>query len=368
MRRFLPVLLLLFLCLFFSCSTTIGVSYLQPAAIDMGGYRNLAIASVIPYHGYVAPRYVVGADIHVAGFHVYSGYSEPVSRSIASYATDELVSTLASTRFFNILSPDVTDRVLDRGRFGEDISATFKSMGYDAVLIPRITGMSVSESVYSKPYEEWWVDSDGERHRRIEFNYYYNQIASIDYTLTIIDTETGHIVGQRTYSDTETREGTLDRRWSHLEDVSYLFRRMIRSFNSPIIRLLVPTEREYSVSLMKNKPENGNVERAYDAAKDGFLAEAEAIFEAEWNESHHLPSGYNAALLLAASGDYDAAIDLLGDITTLYSNEDARLLYRDLMAIRTSNEQAIGQVTGESSVQQSGLENNNGVYAMVMGL
>lgn len=356
------------LLLFASCSTTITVPYLQPSIIDMGAHRNLAVASVVPYKGYAAPsRFVIGADVHAAGLTIYSGYSSSTSGSVAAYATDQLYSILSSSGFFNILQPDRTDMIIERGKYGYDISSEFRRLGYDAVLIPRITGMSVNETIYSKPYEEWWFDEDGDRHSYIEYNYYYKQIASIDYSLTIIDTESGNIIGQRMYSDTKSREGILDRSWSRLDDVSYLFRSMIRSFNADIIHLLVPTTREYSVSLMSNKPENKEADSAYEAAKNGDYATAERIFISEWKDNKHLPSGYNAALLMASRGNYDGAIDLLTEVTSAYYNADARSLYRDLLSIRSRNEQAMGQVEGTSSVSSHMDARGNGIYALVMG-
>ena len=369
MRKLLIIVAAITFMALVSCSTTITVPYMQPSIIDMGGHRNLAVASVIPYKGYSAPsRYVIGADIHTMGFHVYSGYTVSTADSVADYASRTLYSELSATGFFNLLPPESTDMVLERGRFGADISREFRRLGYDAVLIPRITGMSVNETIYSEPYEDWWVDSEGEKHCRIEFNYYYKQIASIDYTLTVIDTETGSILGQRTYSDTAKREDVLDRSWVRLDDVSYLFRRMINSFSDDILRLLVPTEREYNVSLMSNKPKNESAEAAYEAASDGNLLLSQSIFLSEWEGSHHLPSGYNAALIMAASGDYDGAIDLLSDIMAVSGNADVRTLYRDLVSIRSRNEQAMGQVTGESSVHSSGAVDGNGIYALVMGI
>ncbi len=367
MRKLVPLICIIVLLV--SCSTTVSVPYMQPSVIDMGAYRNLAVASVVPYRGFSAPsRFVAGADIHAMGLRIYSGYSVSTASSVSEYATDYLYSLLTSTGFFNLLSPDITDAVLQRGLYGADISSEFQRLGYDAVLIPRITGMSVNETIYSEPYYEWWYDSDGVRHRRVEYNYYYRQIASIDYSLTIIDTETGAIVAQRTFSDSGKREGSLDFGWARLDDAGYLFRRMIRSFQSDIIRLLVPTAVEYNVSLMKNKPENKAAEAAYDAAKDGNLEHAESIFLDEWRNSRHLPSGYNAALLMAGTGNYDDAINLLSEINSAYSDADARSLYRDLVSIRTRNEQALQQVTGSGSVKVQGSDNANSVYAFVMGL
>ena len=366
--RKLSFLLFSLVLLLFSCTTNMVIPYMQPAAVDMGGYKHLAVASVVPYNGLIAPSgYIAGADVHVAGLHIYSGYRASTSESIAAHATDELYSVLSDSGFFTLLSPERTDSIIKHGFLGSDISGEFRSLGYDAVLIPRISSMSVSETIYSVPDYDWWVDSEGVRHRIVEFDYYFRQIASIDYSITIIDTETGGIISQRTFSDTAKREDILDRRWSRLEDPSYLFRRMIRSFNDEIESLLVPTYNEYDVSLMPNKPKNESVESAYKAAGDGRILEARNAFLDAWESSQHLPSGYNAAILYACAGDYDSAIDLLSAIMNVYSDPDVRVLYRDLLSIRVRNQQAEGQITGESSVRESTSASGNAVYGIAMG-
>ena len=366
--RKLSFLLFSLVLLLFSCTTNMVIPYMQPAAVDMGGYKHLAVASVVPYNGLIAPSgYIAGADVHVAGLHIYSGYRASTSESIAAHATDELYSVLSDSGFFTLLSPERTDSIIKHGFLGSDISGEFRSLGYDAVLIPRISSMSVSETIYSVPDYDWWVDSEGVRHRIVEFDYYFRQIASIDYSITIIDTETGGIISQRTFSDTAKREDILDRRWSRLEDPSYLFRRMIRSFNDEIESLLVPTYNEYDVSLMPNKPKNESVESAYKAAGDGRILEARNAFLDAWESSQHLPSGYNAALLMAATGDFDAALSLLEEVNAAYSSDEARRLYRDLQTVKARNEEALAQISGESSASHVAYDDGNSVYDAVLG-
>lgn len=366
MRR-IAMLIAAAMLLLSSCMTTISVPYMQPSSIDMGGYRNLAVASVVPYRGFVPPsRWVASLDIHSAHVRIHPGYSRTTAASVASYATEQLYGTLSSSGFFSLLPPEATDAVLELGSYGFDISAELKRMGFDAVLIPRITNMSVSETIYSEPHNEWWTDESGEVHRRVEFDYFYTQTASIEYRLTVIDTSTGAIVAQRTFADRETREGALSSTWSSLDDASYLFRRMIRSFNDGILRQFVPTYREYDVTLMKNKPKLEAVEGAYDAAADGDSALALDIFSKAWEGDSHLPSGYNAALLLAASGRFEESMALLEDVMAAYSSEDARRLYRDLQSIEARNAQAMSQVTGEGSAVSVDRIDGNAIYDMVL--
>ncbi len=350
------------------CSTTISVPYLQPSVIDMGGYRNLAVASAVPYSGYVpSSRWVRGIDFRAARYHVYGGFTSSTAASVAAYATDELMDTLSSSGFFNILPPSQTDAILESGSYGMDISEEFRRRGYDAVMIPRITGMTVDEFLYSVPHEVWWRDSDGRKHRRIEYDYYYEQSAHIEYTITVIDTETGRVAARRTFADSDKREDIFNPGWIRLSDTGYLFRRMLRSFNAGILHQFVPIARTYDVSLMKNKPEDKKAEAAYDMAKDGDYEGAEALFLSRWQENSHLPSGYNAALLMAASGSFDDAIALLGEVMDKYSSSDVRMLYRDLQTVRSRNEEAIDQVTGASSASALPADNGNAVYAAAMG-
>ena len=188
MRKVSAALLAAMLVLLSSCATSVSLRYMQPSVVDMGGYRNLAVASVVPYNGFIpSTGWVRAADIHASGLRIHSGYSYSTAASVAAYATDQLYTALSSTGFFNLLPPGETDRVIADGGLGGDISSSLHSLGYDAVLIPRIRMMSVDETVYSVPREEWWVDEDGVRHRIIEFDYRYTQTASIEYVLTVID-------------------------------------------------------------------------------------------------------------------------------------------------------------------------------------
>ena len=366
MRKFIPVLAIAVLVLT-SCRTVVPIGYMQPSAIDMGGYRNLAVASAVPYGGPVPGyRFVGYADVHAAGLRIYSGYASSTAQRIADYATTELYSTLSASGFYNLLPPDMTDAVLEAGRYGTDISEEFSRMGYDAVLIPRISSMSLDESIYSIPRSRWWTDDDGIRHRCMVYDYGYIQTASIVYTLTVIDTSTGRIAAVRTFSDSETRRDQLDPYWHRLDDPAYLFRRMISSFNGGILRLFVPLHREYDAALMANKPENAASEAAYEAVRDGNTDSALAIFLSQWEESGHVPSGYNAAVLIAAEGRFDEALDLLSSVMEADESGDARDLYRALMAVRASDEQAGMQISGESSAAAGAVPDGNAVYDMVM--
>ena len=91
-----------------------------------------------------------------------------------------------------------------------------------------------------------------------------------------------------------------------------------------------------------------------------------SIFLSQWEESGHVPSGYNAAVLTAAEGRFDDAIDLLSSVMEADESGDARELYRAMMAVRASDEQAEMQISGESSAAADAASDGNAVYDIVM--
>ena len=114
MRKPAAIIIIAAVLVLASCATVVPIGYMQPSAIDMGGYRNLAVASAVPYGGPVPGyRFVGYADVHAAGLRIYSGYVSSTAQRIADYATSELYSTLSASGFYNLLPPDMTDAVLD---------------------------------------------------------------------------------------------------------------------------------------------------------------------------------------------------------------------------------------------------------------
>lgn len=344
LKKRLLVLIVAILMLFASCATEIAVRYMQPSEINMGAYRNLALASVVPYKGFVSSSgWIRTIDIGSAGIRIRPSYSYDITNSIAAYATDRLYSTLSSSGYYNILPPSSTDQII-RSSWNE--SREFRELGYDAVMIPRIDAMNVDEQVYS--VSRTATEYDAYTHSYYTYyyyDYYVKQVATITYTISVIDTNTDRIIASRTFQDSRTNTEMIDPDFPRFDKAELLFQRMIRSFDSGIIRLFVPTVRDYNVALMDNKPEIKELKDAYDAAKDGNTQFALDAFMAEWNRSHHVPSGFNAAVLTAALGDIDGAIAITEDVSRYSGESRVGTLLVDLRRVKSYNEEAEKQFT-----------------------
>lgn len=347
MKKILSIAILAFCIFLVGCSTTVGISYMRPSDVDMGHYRNIAIASTVPYKGYLSyPSRVRYLDIYTSNIYISSSYNSSLPNKVADYATSKLVSTLSQTGYYNILNPEKTDRYLSVGSIGYNPSAELLKAGYDAVMIPRIENMGVDEYIWAVP-DGFIEDKDG--NKWAQYDYFIKRVANITYSLTVVDCKTDRIVAKKLYEDRIVWEDDFDPSFPVFSsDIYYMFRSMINGFSPSILRHFVPSRVVDRLPLMSNKPKLDALKPAYKAAEDGNLAYAYSMFLDSWKEYSHLPSGYNAALIQGALGNYDGAIEILDSIRKVISNSDVEILYNSLVAMKKSTLEAEAQINGTS--------------------
>lgn len=341
-----PFILAVLVFLLASCMTSVDISYVAPSGIDMGHYRNIAVASTVPYAGFTnPPAYVRSIDPGPYNL-VYSSYGYSLRDQVASYATERFLETLSNSGYFTIKGPGFTDAVLDASSVGVDARKIFRDNGIDAVVIPKIENMGVDEYIYSTIREREVVDKDGRPRKVYDRLYYYQVDLSLTFSFTIIDTQTEKVVAKRSFHVEDSDNVSLGSPYFSPGDPYWDFCSMIRSIQGDILTQLVPTRRSISVDLMANKPKDASVEVFYDYAKEGSIDASARGFLANWEKTGHLPSGYNAALLLGATGDIDEALSVIGDVCSSTGNGDAYKLQSNLQFIQKSNSEARNQIEG----------------------
>lgn len=347
MKKHILLLLLIAILMITACSTSVSVSYMRPSNVNTGSYRNLAIASTVPFSGKLSyPQFVRYIDINSSKITISTSYSRTLPKDVSSYATKRLVSTLSNTGYFNILSPQQTDKYLNLSSIGYNPSKELLSAGYDAVMIPKIEYMDIDEYIGSMTVK-FTVDSNGIKQPVLEF--YIKRVANITYSITIIDCKTEKIVSKRTYKDSiELEEDFNPKSPVFSYDGYYLFTSMLNGFQSDILADYVPARIVDRLTLMSNKPKIESLKIAYEYADQGAMRSAYELFLDEWNNSSHIPSGYNAALILSSMGNYDGALSLLEEMMATTVNGDVERLYRGLLRRKASTEQADKQISGEA--------------------
>lgn len=338
---FLSILVLLIS----SCSTTMRIRYRQPSRIDMGSYRNIAIASSIPYRYFRSPdRYIPTRDNLSRQNHGYipSSYDSSLSRRVASALTDTVVKTLSESNYFeSVMLPDNTDRILSM----ENRNDLFEWYGVDAIVIPKVDSMSVQEFIYSNSSSRSVFNSSGEPRIVRDVEYHYDRTCYLVLSVSIVDASSERLIGSVRFP-LDRHESTLIGPFLYTSDPYYTFRDMISSISGRLERELVPTLTYRDISLMRNKPKLEGAEIAYSMVEEGRYIDARNEFLRIFNASGHLPSGYNASLITAAIGDLDGALLILSNVNKERYSEEVAGLYSTLLEIKNSNEEARKQLEG----------------------
>ena len=366
---FFTVLIALVLLLV-SCETSVSIVYNQPSEINMGSYRNVAVASTVPFKGMTKPPFFVRA-IDVDAFwdtYITSSYDTSISEKSANYATKKLVATLEKSGFFNVTPPEKTDVMLNSSVVGVSTVDALKNNNIDAVIIPKITSLSINEFIQSKKIVETDYnkkDAQGNPTKVTKTVYYLYQNVDLRFSYTIIDAKTQNVVAVKNFNSSDSRSYEVDKYGFLAPDPYYMIQLMIDSYQSYITKQLVPTTARKNVSLMANKPKINSLEAAYDAAKNGYTDRAAELFYKEYEASGHLPSGYNAALLIAATGNLDKSIELLRELSRKYTSNDVEKLLSNLLVMKQKNDEAMDQIAGKVSIDYQ--NNTQDIYQVIMG-
>lgn len=352
MRKWLLILIPIFLLVLIGCSSTVGVSYMNPSNVDMGKYRNIAIASTVEYKGRISyPMRIRATGPYTSRIDISPSYTRAIVGDVADYATNSIVSILANTGYYSILSPEKTDKYMDLSSIGYSTSEELLKSGYDAVMIPRIEEMDIDEYVWSS-IDGYRTDSRGFKYPIYEFE--VRRVASLKLSISVVDCRTDKIIARKTYSDTLSWSDDFDPdipRFSR--DAYYMFKYIINSFKYDILDDFVPSLVVEDIKLMSNKPKLDSAKSAYDAVKDGNYKYAYELFYKLWQEDGHIPSGCNAALLDSSFGNYDSALDLLNGIMKVSNNKDVSNLYNRISKMKAKTIEAEAQIDGSATSDSS---------------
>ncbi len=293
------------------CATSISMSYMVPAEYDMSDYRMLAIATTEPYRfrPFDVPSPFVQDMSGTSPVILYSGTRYGIENQLAAYVNEEVMKEARGTGYFTLASSGLADRYLNR-------PSILAEQGYDAYMRVWTDDLDIDEYIYAKE-ETVKVPSETDPSvfvEETELVYYISQQVRIVFSWEIRSTKNDALLASDTYSGRKSRTTEIDLSGDDVQSAPsllYLMRDIGGSFTRSIFSQVAPTMKNVSFSLMKNDPKNRRAEDAYQSAKDGNLVDALDTFLNEWKRRDHIPSLYNAALIMESLGDRDEAIKLL---------------------------------------------------------
>ncbi len=351
MKKYKSMLLtgiIAFTMLITSCATTVTVSYMQPAKFNLSDYKNLAIAStnVVTAPSYYSSRIHIDYDNYSK--YISSGYSRLIPSNISDYYTNKVYKNLSNSNLFNIIPPSVTDQYLKGIRYGFSNSSQLYDKGADAIFTSEIEYLDYSEYPVYGDYirmrnpnyvlggvEPEYIDSDVRRVTIV-------QIANMKISYSIIDLQSGNILATNSYSKQYKNTVVLG---SYTDlDAEWMFEEIADTFVATTKNDLVPHTVYTSLELMDNKPKNGLASQAMKLVDKNQLLQAQILFEQAWDESNHLPSGYNSALLLEAMGKRSDAMIIMSDVYNKTGSTAAMREYSRMKSYESSSAMAQQQI------------------------
>jgi hypothetical protein len=365
--------------LFASCRTTISVKHLVPGEVDLSKFRSIAVASTDSY-GFSSKQWLNswvrgGSDNQ---YSLTSGFQSGLSDKVAELATSYLQETLDDTHYFTVLNPKTTDAYIAIGLGGSDAISLLKEKGVNAILTSAISYMDCDETIYGKDVSKWVTEpapTEAEPDKVISYskvverNYYLKQDATITFNFSLMDLTTKHILVTRSFTSKKSKEtligtrvyndGVVGNPSTYFDKMVYafgyapsflpLFDSMLKSFQHEIQTILAPSYETTSLTLMPNKPKNNLAKSGYKLAESGSLRASYSLFLDVWNQDMHIPSGYNASLLLEALGDLGGAIDLMEDVCDYSQNSACYEQIGRMKDALAKQGQAEKQISGEEA-------------------
>lgn len=375
-RAVLGILSLMAIVVFTSCATSIKVRHLIPSDVDVSGHRNIAIASTEKYdfpRGSMLPPWIKGSGD--ATYSLNSGFNTNINATVAEVSTASLVDALVKTEYFTVLSPETTDAYLTLGKSGSNAYAMLIEQGVDALLKSSISYMNCEEQIIGRDIKEWVTENPNPKDplsTDVSFEkvtgrlFYLEQQATVTFTYTLIDLKANRILATDSFTSQQTKETYLgktvfgtEQNERDLNERGYssgfapsffpLFEAMLKDIPSEVAIQLAPSWTESRVSLMANKPK-ADVAYAYKMADKGNLREAYAIFSQAWEQQSHLPSGYNAALVLEGMGQYSEALELMNQVYNKTGNAKSHTQLIRLKGVSSEQDAAMQQIDGTTGI------------------
>ena len=319
------ILLILALMLFSSCTSTVALNYKIPAKIDMSEFDTIAVTPTVSYpYGNNFSQVVTSKDGKVE---IESTNVNSMQRNIASSASRDLYNKLSSSSFYKVVYTESNQFM------GSLVNSPIK--GIDAVITPEITSIQVNERIEDVAVK---VGED------IVMKYYLYQDYYIRYKISVYGSENNALLyastEDYTYSNkTQITENTYFTPSNEANLMSFIY-----GENRAFVNLILPHTGTRHIDLMKNYEKVEYLEAAYKAVDRNQYAIAYDIFNEYYKNTHYIPAGYNAALLLASFDRFSEAIALLKEVYSISASPDVYktvLLLEQLVASNNKTDQQL---------------------------
>lgn len=314
------IYLFIFICLFFSsCSTTLKVNVTRPANIDLLGAKTIA---VIPFEKSQDNPINYFFDIDRDSFEDYFNHFTQIAsaeRSIINYIKGQFERELSRSNYISLI-------------YGNPYKADIFITG--EIISLRVH--DIEKSIKKEVPEDEILDNN-EKLEKTEYYYdfIYSREVQLIFNYEIVDGRSRKVIAY----DTIKIENQSDffKNTTLLPNIYEMVKYDLDNFIWSLVRNIQPFNTTKSISLLKDKNENPDMEHADSLAKNGYYHESYREFVNIYVNTGLMEAGYNAAMILMALGKLENAEKLMTDV---YDNCRSPKVYDGLLDIKNEIRQA----------------------------
>lgn len=294
----------------FSCATTLSVNVTRPAKLDLGGAKTISVLPFKPSDYYGIAGYSDGVVIVVTDFFRIFDRATPDERQSVTFLRTEIERGLIRSPYVQVIAADSVQSALRTGgKIPADVYLAGEVIAFEVHDDREIIRRKIDDDPPPPPpppkdrrpeKERFITEERFTRNVRMEFRY------------NVVDSKTNRIISYdrayiRASSPTFDRRGALPSAFSMIEgDLARIARTILQDLQPYVVRK--------SIRLMEDKSKLPEMKDAQKLAKDGFLRESGEKFLMVYNSTGLLAAGYNAALLMEATGRLSDAETLMKEL------------------------------------------------------
>ena len=357
MKKFLFSVFVLFSFVFASCGSNkiyINTVTLTPSEIDMSSYRNIAVPSTQQWSGSFNNTGYIRFESGANAFNIRpSSDAGSLPISCAKYISDAFVKQIEGTNYFaRVIAPpesDVLATSTNLESLGISREELLKRNDVNAMVNTSIDDMNLDEYVTSSAVYKSITETDKNGKKTTKrvidhYNYQLHQNLSITITMKVVDIARNSVIATKTISDSTKKVYDIEYGLQIARSPYDEFVNLLNKMSNKLAIKLIPHYTYTPQEAMANKPELKEASIAYEYLVKGMNDPAYAVFSELWRTKNHVPSGYNAALLLHGKGQIDDAITLMQEVYDKSYNANALGMLAQMKTSKIIWDSAAGQL------------------------
>ncbi|MBN2440128.1 MAG: hypothetical protein JXJ04_02240 [Spirochaetales bacterium] len=323
---------LIMLSILSGCATSIYVKVVKPAEVNMSGARKLAIFAVnIPSEGAMDSMTDVWKDTVLRIKKGKFRDSNSLRQDLAEYTTDNLISNLLNTKYFEIISPTDVERSIEYYDSNTiDPIMLGQLLGAEAIILSEITDMDLDKERFV--VIETYVDEETEEEYEVEVPW-IRKTVRLRFTYWVISTVTDRLIATKSFSQSKQHQVKEENSGS-LRPTDLMYKDIINGNLAAMAKQLAPYEIWEARVMMNDKTKDPRMKEADNLVKGNIYEKALDLYLEIWYDTQNPAAGVNAAIMHEVLGDVDSALALIEEVINVSAEPKVMNEYKRLKRVK----------------------------------